>query len=98
MKKRNITLFTAIAAAAALASSAQAALTNTSVLRSTDGGITFNQNGQGADADSLDWGLGTFTTTGAGYVASGTPRFRSQAGKSNGFRLRISCLGELQAF
>ena len=85
MKKRNITLFTAIAAAAALASSAQAALTNTSVLRSTDGGTTFTQVGQDADADSLDWGLGTFTTTGAGYIASGTPRFRSQAGKNNGF-------------
>lgn len=85
MKKRNITLFTAIAAAAAFASTAQAALTNTDVLRSTDGGTTFTQVGQGADADSLDWGLGTFTTTGAGYIASGTPRFRGQAGKDNGF-------------
>ena len=85
MKTRNITLFTAIAAAAAFASSAQAALTNTSVLRSTDGGTTFTLTGQGADADSLDWGLGTFTTTGAGYVAGGTPFFRSQAGKNSGF-------------
>jgi len=85
MKKRNITLFTAIAAAAAFASSAQAALTNTDVLRSTDGGTTFTQVGQGADADSVDWGLGTFTTTGAGYVAGGTPYFRSQAGKNTGF-------------
>ena len=85
MKKRNITLITAIAAAAAFAPAAQAALTLTDVLRSTDGGTTFNQVGQGADADSLDWGLGTFTTTGAGYIASGTPRFRNQAGKNNGF-------------
>ena len=86
MKKRNITLITAIAAAAAFAPAAQAALTLTDVLRSTDGGSTFTQAGQGADADSLDWGLGTFTTTGAGYHnPNGTPQFRSQAGKNNGF-------------
>ena len=60
-------------------------LTNTDVLRSTDGGTTFTQVGQGADADSLDWGLGTLSTTGAGYIASGTPYFRNQAGKNDGF-------------
>mgnify|MGYP006081546577 CR=1 FL=1 len=86
MKKRNITLFTAIAAAAAFASSAQAALTNTSVLRSTDGGTTFTLTGQGADADSLDWGLGTFTTTGAGYHSpNGTLQFRNRAGQNHGY-------------
>ena len=71
-----------LACTAAQGTAAQAALT---VLRSTDGGDTFTRLGQGADADSVDWGLGTFTTTGAGYIASGTPRFRSQAGKNNGF-------------
>ena len=84
MKKRNITLFTAIAAAAAFASSAQAALINSDVLRSVNGGAYTNA-GQGADADFVDWGLGIFTTTGAGYVASGTPYFRSKAGATSGW-------------
>ena len=85
MKKRNITLLTAFAAAAAFASTAQADLVNADVLRSTDGGSTFTQAGQGADADFVDWGLGTFTTTGAGYVASGTPYFKSRAGFNQGW-------------
>ena len=82
--KKMITLLAVLGLVLALAPAAQAALVNADVLRSVAGGAYTNA-GQGADADFVDWGLGTFTTTGAGYVASGTPYFKSRAAFNQGW-------------
>ena len=65
MKKRNITLFTAFAAAAAFASSAQAALTMgmSSVLRDEKLGAGYTTDGMGTSIGNLDYALGNFDVT-----------------------------------
>ena len=86
MKKRNITLLTAFAAAAALAPAAPAAVGMSSVLRSTDGGSTYTTTDQGTDASDPEYALGHFDTTDTNaYVADATPYFRNKAGDNSGY-------------
>ena len=77
MKKRNMTLFTAIAAAAAFASTAQADLL---VEHSRNGGAysTTELNTAGGYA------VGAFTTSDSLYNAGGTPYFDGYVGATRG--------------
>ena len=77
MKTGNITLFTAIAAAAAFASSAQAAIT--SVLFSDDGGATYT------DGTGTDYGLGNFVLGDALNVGGATGYFKQKFTDTRGF-------------
>ena len=77
MKTRNITLFTAIAAAAAFAPAAQAAIT--SVLFSDDGGATYT------DGTGTDYGLGNFVLGDALNVGGATGYFKQKFTDTRGF-------------